>query len=293
MSNTRVSVISEFPCLWRLRSDTLFFWLQSKPMVWFFLTICMYFKSVLSLKWFAGLLGFFFLLCSRKWAGSVCSTPVAFEASVGGAGWRRAVALRDTGTSSRLHVRGSFCSRKVPSSSGLAETQQYWVFCCQGNVKYKQLLCGGAPVMPVTPNLAWPRQETSYRGDRWRQGSAVDWEQPAKCPSEESEPSLSIGVMQKYKKTEAWGVCSKMVQKRTGRLCVSGGPGQKRRGGGSLALAPFSERLPIPFRVHWPLPHPSLKKTQKCKTIIPASAWLWPCICVMLVKSYSSFKMFV
>lgn len=60
-------------------------------------------------------------------------------------------------TPSQLYVQGSFCSSK-------AETQKYRVFCCQVNVKYKHFLCKGAPVMPVTPNLAFlentrPRQE--------------------------------------------------------------------------------------------------------------------------------------
>lgn len=79
--------------------------------------------------------------------------------------------LSDIGTSSWLRVRGSFCSSKVLSPSGLAAaTQQYWVFYCQVNVKCKQLLCKGVPLMPVTPNLAfmedaWPKQETCYQTD--------------------------------------------------------------------------------------------------------------------------------
>lgn len=36
------------------------------------------------------------------------------------------------------------------------------------------------------------------------------------------------------------------VQRRTGCLCVSSGPGQKRYGGGSLALTPFSKMLEFP-----------------------------------------------
>lgn len=86
--------------------------------------------------------------------------------------------LSDMGTSSRLHVRGSFCPNKVLSSNGLAETQQYWVFYCQVNVKYKQLLCKGAPIMPVTPNLAFTED------DVWLREGACDQTDRGRPPAE-------------------------------------------------------------------------------------------------------------
>lgn len=50
------------------------------------------------------------------------------------------------------------------------------------------------------PCLAQARNLLSRRPTEAGLCCGLPGEQPAKCPSEESEPSLSIGVMQKYKK---------------------------------------------------------------------------------------------
>lgn len=83
--------------------------------------------------------------------------------------------LSDTGTSSQLRVQDSFCPNKGLFSNGLAETQQYWVFYCQVNVKYERLLCKGAPVMPVTPNLAFTED------DAWLRQGACDRTGSSSC----------------------------------------------------------------------------------------------------------------
>lgn len=192
-------------------------------------------------------------------------------------GWRGAVVLHNVGTSSQLYVQGSFCSSKVLCSSGLAETQQYWVFNCQVNVKCKQFLCSGAPVMPVTPNLALFLENSSPRqGDFTKQIEPtfcwdravlwVLWEQLQSACLEQ----FSYRLMQKCRKLDMWGVCSKRGQGMR-CLCVSGQECWKV----SLVLT-FFWGASILFHIHCSLPHPSPKKTQKCRTITPACAWLLP-----------------
>lgn len=131
---------------------------------------------------FRGFISSFFLKKKKK-SGKHLLNSSCFQNLTGRNGLKESCGATQHGnliSVSQLHVQGSFCSSKVLCSSGLAENQQYWVFHCQANVKYKQFLCKGAPVMPVTPNLfgeclaqARRLSQTDSAQPLSRQGSAL------------------------------------------------------------------------------------------------------------------------
>lgn len=71
------------------------------------------------------------------------------------------------------------------------------------------------------------------------------------------------------------------------------GPGQKWWGGGSVALAPFSGTLQFAFTFVDLYPIPPLKRHRNASPAHQHLLEYCPWIRVMLVKSYSWFKMFV
>lgn len=248
----------------------------------------MYFKSVLSHKWFAGLLEVLFL--KKKPKKPYKKTQKTLEASFSLQWLLKSQWVEEElwcYTTWEPHLSCVFRVAFVPAKCSVPVVWQELsngVSCCQVNLKYKQLLYKGAPVMPVTPNFvflenAWPGQEEFTK----QIVTHLLW---VLCELV-GKSAVFLQINAKMWKMDMWGVCSKRGERS---LCVWWS-GQKCWEV-SLALT-FSWGASILFHIHCPLPIPFLKRHRNARP--PHQHLLGYClgICVTLEKSCSGLSMFV